>query len=182
MTENHINRIHRQSSMRKLLCILLPLGILAGGVYVGTALGTAATHSSTDDVIASPAASDATPTSADEGQWYLKNTTGQPVYGTWEEQMGSKISKISRTEKEPLQSGDSVYAPSVDGGFFEGDYWMGHICFNHKQWNFPRQKTIPLGGFTLFGTPKEGLSTQWNDYMSNPHTAHLIENVAEGQC
>ncbi|MDV6278150.1 hypothetical protein R3Q06_32275 [Rhodococcus erythropolis] len=176
-------------SLGKLLAHLLGVGVMAVAACAGAGIGTAAAD--IDATVSSE------PTVSSDHLWTLKNDTDQAIYGTWEVQVGSDVSKLTRKDWDTLASRNTAYQFNP---FYEPykiivhhEYWRGHICYDHKQWNLNNLKT-DTEGFTLTAKsdlltrsnvlPKK-LSAQWTDTSGWPdaqHTVELTENVAEGRC
>ncbi|MDV6277849.1 hypothetical protein R3Q06_30630 [Rhodococcus erythropolis] len=154
----------------------LVTAVAAGAVFAGAGIGSAAT-----DAVTEPSSTlDSSHESGNPELWHLTNGTDQPVYGTWSVQIGSQVSEITRRDWDALKPGDSAYANNIDWAVGRV-YWMGHICYDHKQWNFPRQSLVNFIGFTLTGTPSQGLSAEWGK-AGVPTKEDLVYNWREGAC
>ncbi|MFC9761631.1 hypothetical protein [Rhodococcus jostii] len=181
MTADHTPRTRRRASLRKLLYAPLAVSVLAGAVCAGTGIG----FSAPDVVTASSSTPDTPPASTDPGMdwWTLANVTGQPIYGEWSEQSGSAVSKVHIVPDMQLSSPGHESRPRTDNALRGAPYWMGHICYNHVWWNFPRteQHLAPNAQFTLDVVKGKPRAT-WMTQTGTTPSVDLTENKAEGSC
>ncbi|MFC9769089.1 hypothetical protein [Rhodococcus jostii] len=187
MTVDLTTRTRRIVRLPKLLYISLAVGILAGAVCAGTGLGTAAPISALDVVTASSSTPDTPPASARPGWdwWSLVNNTGQPIYGTWSQQVGDISSELEVVKDRPMPQEGHESRPRVHWSSSSDyqPYWMGHICYDHKWWNLPRARRYPdsNAAFTLDVWPGGRLHATWNP-VSGPFDEFLILNPYEAPC
>ncbi|MFC9769115.1 hypothetical protein [Rhodococcus jostii] len=196
MTENRCEgSFLRRTSLRAGLYAPLMIGIVAGSACAGIGTGSAAI---TDTGAVAESTSSASDPQHGLGEnldtWYLKNATGQPIYGEWSLNQGSGqrsyTSKI-QIAKPGLQDGMSIKTgyDFPDSAFFwnPDTYAVAHICFNHVNRNLNNLDVYIRGnrGFTLVATPNAdppSLSVQWTDGNGKKHEAPLDDNLAEGRC
>ncbi|MFC9769091.1 hypothetical protein [Rhodococcus jostii] len=190
---------NRPDGMRRWAYVPLAVSVLAGAVCGGAGTGTAATTASTDVVTESATTPDAPHGSAgDKNWWSLYNYTGLPVYGEFSVQTGKAVSEVKIDKDRQLASGGHESRPTTNSVWWR-DYWMGHICFNHAWYNFPRtditidqDATFALwngkvgdveSGGRREGVPAAGVYATWNPRSSkDPSKANLIRNWAEAPC
>ncbi|MDV6278299.1 hypothetical protein R3Q06_33180 [Rhodococcus erythropolis] len=168
--------------LRKVSYAPLTAAVLAGALCSGTGTGTAAADAATDAPTASTAA--APGTAIDWHWWSLYNDTGQPIYGTWSEQVGSTVSELDLVSKWPLQNDGHESRPRVDNGWVGSPYWMGHICYAHKWWNHPRQERVLSADATFTLEAKDGgLQVTWKKrYYETSQKEAMILNPHEAPC
>ncbi|MDV6276856.1 hypothetical protein R3Q06_25505 [Rhodococcus erythropolis] len=177
MTANHTTRTRRMARLRKLLYVPLAVSVLAGAVCAGTGIGTAAPIPAPDAVTASAGPS--------QDWWSLSNDTGQPIYGMFNYQVGPQKSDLVIAKDRPMQQGGREGRQWWHSAFgWSNEYWSGHICYDHKQWNIPlTQFSVIDAGFTLRHDSAGGLKLDWNPiYPTDPSSVPFTYNKAEGPC
>ncbi|MDV6278505.1 hypothetical protein R3Q06_34445 [Rhodococcus erythropolis] len=203
MTTDRTARLRRMASLRTPLYIPLAVGVLAGAVGAGTGVGAAGPVTADPDAVtasthsASTSTEDTAPGSAGDTHWWsLYNYTGQSVYGEWSVQSGESVSETKTVKDWPLPSGSHESRGRNDSMLWK-TYWMGHICYNHAWYNFPRTH-ISMGDdatFVLWNafTPEaesggsenvpSGVRVSWNPAdPRDPAKADLIRNPYEAPC
>ncbi|MFC9769092.1 hypothetical protein [Rhodococcus jostii] len=173
----------------------LAVSVLAGAVCAGTGIGTA----TPDAVTASASTADTPPASANPAKnwWSLYNYTDKQVYGEFSVQSGKTVSEVKIDKDRQLASGGHESRPTIDSMLWKS-YWMGHICYNHTWYNFPRTE-IEMGEDATFvlwnafasdgesggrseGVPA-GIRVTWNPFdPTHASEADLIRNWAEAPC
>ncbi|MDV6277217.1 hypothetical protein R3Q06_27355 [Rhodococcus erythropolis] len=209
MAEHLTTRTYRMTWRRKLFCIPLAVGVIAGAANAGTGIGMAATDAATDVANASTSAPDTASGSGSPGWdwWSLYNDTGKPIYGTWSQQIGKSVSTLDLVKDMPLSSPGHESRPRNDAGWNPHNvpkksilrpadpeprvdqsgfnpYWWAHICYNHMWWNLNGTEALlgRDGTFRLRGE-YSGLQVTWNPYYDDePSEAFLQPNKADGPC
>ncbi|MDV6277602.1 hypothetical protein R3Q06_29350 [Rhodococcus erythropolis] len=186
MAEHLATRTNRMTWQRKLFYIPLAVGVIAGAAGAGTGIGMAATDAATDVTNASTSAPDTALESGDPGMdwWSLYNNTGQPIFGTWSEQSGSLTKELDLVKDMPLANGGHESRERTDSMWRGDPYWMGHICYAHAWWNFPRS-VLNLGPNARFALEaKDGqLRATWNPQATPSRSGtDLTRNPYEAPC
>ncbi|MFC9761630.1 hypothetical protein [Rhodococcus jostii] len=164
--------------------------VAAGSVCTGVGVGSAGTGAAPDAVTSSASTADTAPGSAVLPGWVwwsLYNDTGEPVYGEWSEQVGGDVSVLNLVKDMSLRNEGHESRKRVDdGGWFSANsYWMGHICYNHAWWNFPRSKyTFGSDAAFRLQVVNGGLQATLNPaYTEHPsEKVSLIRNPHEAPC
>ncbi|MDV6278819.1 hypothetical protein R3Q06_36245 [Rhodococcus erythropolis] len=105
--------------------------VIAAGAIGGVGVGSAAT--------VAPAPDTSRGSTGDPNWWTLKNDTGQPIYGTWSQQVGKDVSELDLVKNMPLAHGGHESRKRYNSIWWNS-YWMGHICYNHLWWNLSRSR------------------------------------------
>ncbi|MDV6278785.1 hypothetical protein R3Q06_36070, partial [Rhodococcus erythropolis] len=110
---------YRRQHLRALAHAPLVVAVAATALCTGTGAGSAATGPAPDEVTASTSTPDTPLESGRPGWdwWSLYNDTGQPIYGTWSEQVGSDVSGLDLVAKWPLPNGGHESRPRNDSNF-----------------------------------------------------------------
>ncbi|MDV6278804.1 hypothetical protein R3Q06_36170 [Rhodococcus erythropolis] len=157
--------------LRKAAYTPLAVAIVAGAVYGGAGIGSAATDTDAD-VGTGTTLPDPAPF-----RWSVVNGTGQPIYGKMELHEGLRnrsyeyaSTSIERPKDRPWEIDDheSTGRPPTPSGTI--GWYTGRICYN-KQW-----RDFGSGSQSWF-TPDEMHSSVAHLEVDSKGTLHLVENV-----
>ncbi|MDV6278720.1 hypothetical protein R3Q06_35720 [Rhodococcus erythropolis] len=183
-------KMNRPYGMRRWTYAALVAAVTSVTVCSGAGTGSASAGAGPDAVTTSVSAADTAPGSAVLPGWVwwsFYNDTGQPIYGEWSEQVGDTVSVLNLVKNMPLRTEGHESRKRVDdeGWFPSRPYWMGHICYNHAWWNFPRS-VYTFGSDAVFRLQvvNGGLQATLNPaYAEHPsEKVSFIRNPYEAPC
>lgn len=168
------------TSQRKSAFKLLhaPIILTLCALFSSTGVGTSLAYTANPEVSAAHLAADVSqsdipdvPQSGHSYWWYLKNDTGDSIFGEWSGQEGSRSSAIGFTKSAPMANGREASTQQTYM-FFYHSYWMGRICFRGTWRNFDRAEYNGASSFRLVTRQNAQLFVEFSDNDSYK-TIHL---------
>ncbi|MFC9768499.1 hypothetical protein [Rhodococcus jostii] len=134
MTEDHTTRTRRTVSLRKLLNTSLAVSVLAGAVWAGTGVGTAAPHEA-------PPSAPSTGASSDE-RWHVANDTDKTLIGEFYRQNHNNTSEavFMPPQKGVLPGQAQMSNRRQETNMFWYTYTWGRVCFKGFWWDLPKRE------------------------------------------
>lgn len=94
--------------------------------------------------------------------WYLRNDTGDSVFGEWTVQEGSYFSSIGFSKESPMVHGREASTQQVYM-LFNNSYWSGNICYRGTWRNFDRAEYNGASNFKLVTRQGDQLFVEFSD-------------------